>query len=141
MVTTKHICDICNEDSFKTHEEAEKHEKLPIIEGDYEGKVCEKDVWWYGFIIKDDSISKNMHERNYSIMMVEKSNIDEANAYISRESGVNITRMKYYIKRNNVKSIYGDELKKVNDFFNRLVEHNPDKGLPKPKSEQGYESI
>jgi len=134
MVTTRYICDVCKEDSFKTREEAEKHEKLPIIEGPYEGKVCVFGNLMYGLIIKDNSISKNMHERNYSIILVEKSHIDEVCATVMNEVA-DITKINYFIKNNSCKSIYGDELKKVNDFFNRL------EGLPKPTSENGYESI
>jgi len=142
MVTTKHICDICKDDSFKTFEEAKEHAKLPIIEGNYEGKICILNDMDYGILIKDNSISPNKHERNYQfVMLFPKSQSNYSGACSSSISSfANVTEIQEYLKNGICKPVNSDELNSVNNFLIKLPQEIK-KIIPKPTSENGYESI
>ncbi|MGE0792674.1 MAG: hypothetical protein AB7V77_00675 [Candidatus Woesearchaeota archaeon] len=146
MVTTKiiHICDVCKDDSFKTYDEAEEHEQLPIIEGDYEGKVANcsfSHINWYGFIKKTDSVSKLNHERNYEFVLIYKYKIDSPDRGIipTDSEQASITEIKNYLISGKCSPLTKKQLEKVNEFYKTHL--FDDSRFPKPKSENGFESI
>ena len=70
LVTTKHVCDVCNKHFDEQElEEALEHAKIPIKEGDYNGVVVRDEGDEHYIIFVGGGVSKS-HERiyNYSHM-------------------------------------------------------------------------
>ena len=143
MVKTIHICTIC-EEKFNTFDEAEEHERLPIIEGNYEGKVAHVSgsLDWYGFIRKLTYISPNNHEKYYEFLLIPSRDLidnDPKKGVFVQYEATDITGIQSRIESGRYRSLSEEELKKVNAFYtSRLKE---DSRFPKPTSEKGYQSI